>query len=526
VRPARLPAGSWLAGALLAICVGCNGDGGDADDGNAGGKGPAPGADAPDLSRANLVIISLDTLRADALSVGGGPPGISPVLQAFADESIVFSNARAQAPQTAPSHMSLFTSTYPSVHGVQNVAHEKDKQTGASRAVIVPLREDIPTLAEVLAAGGFRTIGLTDGGNLNPPHGFARGFEEYTYDLSGGRAQVDDGVRWVEQLAADDAQRFFLFWHTYQIHAPYVPPEPYMSNWATAKYDGPVRARIEKLAGMDFKQRFGAMRDVFWKDRETFGWKESAYLHGLYKGEVAYTDKQLEQLFGAMEAAGVFDDSIVIVLSDHGEEFFEHGRWQHEQLYDECLRVPLIVRLPGGWGGGRVVDTSVGLIDVMPTVLELLDVGPPRTELPGRIREHGVSLAPALMQTGTLRSRPIISEHVAMRGGNYTWLVSIEANGAKLIQDEIRGRKLPDGTIEYERKVFDLEKDPKENQDISKRGGERVDALLDLHEGFKAMLEIEGAGEGGEQVPLTCDQIEALIQLGYLGADAADDCQD
>jgi arylsulfatase A-like enzyme len=522
VRRARPWARSWLAGALLALCVGCDGDGGEP-----GGDGPAPAADAPDFSNANLVIISLDTLRADGLSVGGGPKGISPTLQAFADEAIVFSNARAQAPETAPSHMSLFTSTYPSVHGVQNVAHEKNEATGVSRPIIVPLREDIPTLAEVLAAAGFRNIGLTDGGNLNPPHGFARGFEEYTYDLSGAKAQVDDGIRWVRELGADDGNRFFLFWHTYQIHAPYVPPEPHLSNWATAKYDGPVKARIEKLSGMDFKQRFGAMRDVFWKDRETFGWPESAYLHGLYRGEIAYTDLELSRLFGAMEASGVFDDSIVIVLSDHGEEFFEHGRWQHEQLYDECLRVPLIVRLPGGWGGGRVIDAPVGLIDVMPTVLELLDVGPARTELPGRIRNHGQSLAPALTQTGPVRNRPVISEHVAMRGGNWTWLVSVEANGTKLIQDQVRGRKLPDGTIEYERQVFDLGNDPNEIQDISKSGLKRVDALLDLHEGFLKMVEIEGAGAGElSAADLDCDTIEQMIQLGYLGADAADDCPD
>ncbi|MHC4845174.1 MAG: sulfatase family protein, partial [Planctomycetota bacterium] len=241
----------------------------------------------------------------------------------------------------------------------------------------------------------------------------------------------------------------------------------------------------------------------------------------------AYTDLELSRLFGAMEASGVFDDSIVIVLSDHGEEFFEHGRWQHEQLYDECLRVPLIVRLPGGWGGGRVIDAPVGLIDVMPTVLELLDVGPARTELPGRIRNHGQSLAPALTQTGPVRNRPVISEHVAMRGGNWTWLVSVEANGTKLIQDQVRGRKLPDGTIEYERQVFDLGNDPNEIQDISKSGLKRVDALLDLHEGFLKMVEIEGAGAGElSAADLDCDTIEQMIQLGYLGADAADDCPD
>jgi arylsulfatase A-like enzyme len=517
VSPVRL-----LLGALLALCIGCSDD---TLAPGAGGADVAPPPEAPDFTGANLVIISLDTLRADGLSMGGGPAGISPVLQRFADESMVFSHARAQAPHTAPSHMSLFTSTYPSVHGVQNVSH-KMSELGTSKAIIVPLREDIPTLAEVLAADGFRTIGLTDGGNLNPPHGFARGFEEYTFQLSGVEAQVDDGLKWLGQLSRPDAERFFLFWHTYQIHAPYVPPEPFMSKWATTRYDGLLKPRIEQLSGMNFRERFGAMKDVFWKGKNMFGWPEAAFLHGLYKGEIAYTDSELERLFDAMRRRGVFENSIVIVLSDHGEEFFEHGKFQHSQLYEEVLRVPLIVRLPGGWGGGRVIDTPVALIDVMPTLLELLGVDPPADQLPGRIRKHGVSLAPALLQTGSLRNRPIISEHVAMRGGNWTWEVAVEANGAKLIYDQVRGERMPDGVIRYERQFFDLRTDPDETKDLSDAGGSVLDALLKLHEGFHKLLAFEGGGEEMDPVELDCATLEQMIELGYLSADVAEHCPD
>jgi arylsulfatase A-like enzyme len=174
-----------------------------------------------------------------------------------------------------------------------------------------------------------------------------------------------------------------------------------------------------------------------------------------------------------------------------------------------------------------VIDTPVGLIDVMPTVLELLDVNPPEGSLPGRIRHEGISFASAALGRGPVRERPIISELKAMRGGDWTWLVAIEANGAKLIYDEVRGHKLEDGTVVHEQQLYDLANDPTERRNLAAQGGPALDALLALHDGFQTLVGVEGAG-AGEMEPATmdCDEIRAMVELGYLGADALQDCGD
>jgi arylsulfatase A-like enzyme len=515
----RVATSAWRARALglalaLAATAAC-GDGG-------GDSSAAPAARTlPDFSGANLVILSLDTLRADGTSVGGGPEGISPAIARFAEEAVVFEQARAQAPHTAPSHMTLFTSTYPSVHDVQNVAHEKDED-GVSRPVIYPLAREIPTLAEVLTAGGLRCVGLTDGGNINPAHGFDRGFETYTRELTGAEAQVDDALQWLSTLRQPGAGRFFLFWHTYQIHAPYVPPEPFLSNWAPAGYDGDLKAVIASLEGKSFNERWSAMPTLFWKDRDNFGWNESAYLRGLYNGEIRFTDGQLERLFDAMREAGVFDDSIVVLLSDHGEEFFEHGKWQHEQLYEECVRVPLMVRLPGGHAGGTRIQTPVGLIDVMPTLLDLLGVDPPATALPGRVRREGRSLAEAVLTGREPRPLPVISEYIATRGPNLENILGIHAGGSTFLYDEIRAERLPDGSIEYERELYDLESDPTQQQDIAPSSPDRVAEFLRQREIFRKLIDLEKLTDAEREAAVISPELmEEFNQLGYTeGLDA------
>ena len=508
----RCPAALLLA--LLAAC----------------GDEQAPVEAAPDAGtevtgfgafpRANLVIISLDTLRADSTSVGGGPADISPSLAAFAEGAVVFEHARAQAPHTAPSHMTLFTSTLPSVHGVQNVAFKAEVANGESRAVIVPAREDVPTLAEVLKASGYRTVGLTDGGNLNPPHGFPRGFDTYTYDLAGGEAKVAAGVEQIGQLTAQDAGPFFLFWHTYQIHAPYCPPDEYIAHWAPDDYTGVLRERLDSLEGMSFKERFSAMKTVFWKDRDSFAEPEARFLHGVYQGGIRYTDDLLAGLFAALRDHGLYDTAVIVVLGDHGEEFHEHGHWQHEQVFEECLRVPLMVRLPGGRQGGTRLATPVGLIDVMPTVLDLLGIETDTLALPGRVRRGGRSLAGNLLSGQEPKRLPIISELIYDRGegGDFERLVAIYANDQKFVQDRVRGKRM-DGKVIWQRHLYDLTTDPDERTDLiaAGRGGAVEKSFEGLLAGFDRMVELERASEKErDAVPVTPEEEEQLRQLGYI----------
>lgn len=474
----------------------------------------------------NVLVISLDTCRRDALSLYGAPDDSSAHLASFARDAVVFEHARAPAPHTAPSHMSLFTSLLPSVHGVQNVQHGVHPETGKRRPLIESVPQDVPTLAEVLSARGYRCIGLTDGGNLNPPHGFDRGFEHYTADLIGAEAQFADAARWIGELRAGDAP-WFLFVHTYEMHAPYVSPPEYVARWAPDDYEGPLRQAVDALQGKSFREAFGAMRSVFWKDVDGFGADEVRYLRGLYAAGVQYTDDMAASFLDLLRGSETFDDTLVVVLSDHGEEFAEHGRWQHEQLYEECLRVPLIVRLPGGAGGGTRIPTPVSLMDVMPTLLELLGVE--RDGLPGKrfLPMQGRSLARALVTGQAPEARPVFSELRSdrtfpdgARGPLREWKVAVVHQSQKIIVDEYARQAGRDDV-----RAFDLSADPDELQpdvlvDDAVRG-----ALLEFHARFHRELELASRLEGVDAASeLDCDQLRQLVELGYVDASALGDC--
>lgn len=477
-----------------------------------------PVAPRSDFSGCNLVLISLDTLRADALATYGADPSLGERLERFAQEAVVFDHARAQAPQTAPSHMSLFTGMYPSVHGVQNVQHKQDRESGRREALIESVPESLPTLAEVLSGAGYATVALTDGGNLNPPHGFARGFDEYTRELSGVEAQVAEGIDRLSGLRQGD-DPFFLFWHTYEIHAPYVSPEAYIDRWTDEGYDGQLREVLAGLDGMEFRQRFGAMRTTFWANKANFGQPEAAFLHELYRAGVDYTDDELGALLDALDTPEARADTIVVILADHGEEFGDHGKWQHDQVFEECLRVPLMVRLPGGVGAGTRIMTPVALIDVMPSVLELMGVD--RDGLPDRTQApmQGLSLVPSLLSGVEPENRPIYSEYRADRDGGplYDWEIAVYFNDYKLIYDEHRSNRAKG--VER-RKLFNLKTDPQERTRREEAEPRVLEALTDRRDEYQKQLTLfqQLVGEGRSEVMDEATMMQ-LKELGYLGDD-------
>jgi arylsulfatase A-like enzyme len=511
--------GRWLTLAALLLVAACS------DDSTGGGSGDVE--QSVSFAGKNLILISIDTLRTDATGFSGGAEGLTDALDALAERSIVFTQARANAPQTAPSHMSLFTGVAPSVHGVQNVQHGVDPKTGKKRPLIESVPAEIPTLAESLRAAGYTTVGLTDGGNLNPPHGFMRGFDEFTYQLSGGEAQVADGVDRLASLRATGGTHF-LFLHTYQVHAPYAAATAYLERWADDDYHGPMRERVDQVAAMPFAEAFGSLKTLYWKDKESFGKPEADYLHGVYKAGVAETDDLLVPFLDALESSGALDDSIVIVLSDHGEEFLEHGRWQHDQLYEECLRVPLMIHLPGDVGAGRSIDVPVGLMDLMPTLLELLDVKRTTGDdaVTVRVPMRGRSLASHLVDGSTPRPEPILSEYRADRPGSplYDWQIAIHHQGRKFLWDQYRqtiwwgeGKAPQDWRDHY---LFDLSKDAAERTNLARTGDPLVanfrEQLDDYMKELEALEFLERLDAGGQ---LTAEQLEQLKQLGYIQED-------
>jgi len=294
-----------------------------------------------------IVLISLDTLRADHLGVYGYPRDTSPRLDEFAQQGFVFDRMLAPAPNTPPSQMAMMTSLYPGRHGFTG---QGDK-----------LAPGIETLAGRLRAAGLRTAGFVDGGYLNAAFGFDRGFDSYD-DQGGGLAGIlPRAMRWLD---AHDDEPFFLFLHTYDIHAPYLSPPPYAGMFHQRPYRGDLVPTVERLDALFLEQAALDPEDV-------------QHLIDSYDEGIRYTDAQLGRFLDDLERRGRYDDTLILVTSDHGEEFGEHGSVIHWQLYFQPnLRIPLIVRPPGSVEGPLRIADPAELIDILPTLLALAETDP------------------------------------------------------------------------------------------------------------------------------------------------------
>jgi arylsulfatase A-like enzyme len=380
--------------------------------------------------------------------------------------------------------MSLFTSVYPSVHRVYNAGQDHK----APR-----LSTGIATLAEALAAGGYRTAGFHGGGNVSSGYGFDRGFS--VYERTG---TVAPAVAWVEGNAEGP---FFLFFHTYRTHDPSLPDPGY--DLFGGDYDGPVVATEAALeAATAGEGTFAARRDAFWAAPREGNEDDLGRIVSLYDGVIRQADDEVGGLIAAIAERA--PRTVFVVLSDHGEEFHEHGRFLHDQLYQELLHVPLIVRLPDGRGAGRRVGGRVSLVDVAPTLLELLGLPP----LP---QVQGVSLLPML--DGAPGSGPSVRDQVFSEKvvghpvGNPRSNASLIVDGMKLILV---------GPSKSE--LYDLRTDPAERTDLAsgevpaelrRRLRAQLAANRKLHDSLTA-----GRREGASE--LSDEEIKQLEALGYL----------
>jgi arylsulfatase A-like enzyme len=309
--------------------------------------------------RPSLILISIDTLRADRLGSYGYERDTSPSLDALAARGVRFEAVVAESSWTLPSHMTLFTGLPPSVHGV----------TSDERR----LSAEIPMLSEVLREDGYRTFAFTGGLYVAPNFGFGRGFESYASALrhysTGAERPIpldmalDGTLKRIAELGP--AEPFFAFVHTFDVHCPYDPPEAY-----TAKFDSRPESDHVETADRCGDPDFNEM-DL------TPG--QARFLSDRYDAGIRHADDLLGAFFEKLGQAGVLERTFVAVVSDHGEEFLEHGRIGHQaSLFIECLRIPWIVAGPGL--APAVVREPVGLADVMPTLLALLGVPAPETE--------------------------------------------------------------------------------------------------------------------------------------------------
>ena len=313
----------------------------------------------------NVILISIDTLRADHLGCYGYPADTTPNIDEFSKHGVLFRTAIAHAPSTTPSHASIFTSLLPVHHG-------------ALRARQRPIAEAVKTMAEILRDAGYRTISFNGGGQVAAMYGFGRGFEIYAREPGSIAQNVEKPTYWRQR---NPDAKFFMFLHTYEVHAPYQPDPRFMEMF-DADYTGELDDKILPRLLININDGTVAIDE-----------EDVRHIVHAYDAEIRSMDLAFARLVRYMARNKLFDDTIVIFTSDHGEEFGEHaqmGRHSHA-LYDEVLRVPLIIRLPGRKFAGTIVDRQVRGIDILPTVTDLLDL------------EHldqfdGSSLTPLMMQ--------------------------------------------------------------------------------------------------------------------------------
>jgi len=327
---------------------------------------PPPAAPTePAASRPPILLISLDTLRADALGSYGYGRGTSPNIDRLAAEAIVFERAYSQSPKTAESHMTLMTGLHPRTHGVINWLEDEGRPPRR-------LGDSVPTLAQILREAGYRTHGLHGGGQVAAHFGFDRGFDRY--EPGGwGASDIFGAARTLlrEELLGGQTP-WFLFLHTYEIHDPYLPPEDHARRFVSPDYRGEVigsRERLRALAGTDWWEQ----HRIYWDRVDPERPEDVRRVRDLYDAGIHHTDQELGELLSWLRQQPAWERLLVVVLSDHGEEFREHGGFLHNSLHREVLQVPLIVRLPGGAPARpRRLSEPVRLIDVMPTLLEHL----------------------------------------------------------------------------------------------------------------------------------------------------------
>jgi len=421
----------------------------------------------------NVILISIDTLRADHLSLYGYPRETSPRLEAFASDAFVFEHALSAAPNTGPSHMSIMTSVYPVKHGL----------IGGLRRP----REGRPVLADALAEAGFRTAAFTDGGKMSREFGFAQGFDEFD-DTGGGFARILPlAERWTQM---NRGERFFLFLHTYDVHTPYAPPRPFRGMFHAVPYQGDFVPNGKNMTALAFKNSEMAPDDL-------------EHVVALYDEGIRYADEALGGFLAYLDQRlGILDETLVVILSDHGEEFGEHGSFLHWQIYHRPnLHVPLLIRLPGA--PGARIATPVETIDVTPTVLELLGLPP----LPGA---EGRSLAPMMRAAASRIAFP--SERTAPRPA-LAWPPA---------PSEIPLRSVIDGHFQLlidvdggPPRLFDLDADPLATTDVS---AAHPDVVARLSADWKTWYaeNQDQILEPGPEVEIPEKTRERLRELGYL----------
>ncbi len=402
--------------------------------------------------KTNVILITLDTVRADRMGFLGSKRGLTPHLDALAKQSVVFEQAYSQAPLTPVSHATILTGTYPQFHQV----HDFGNKLGST----------LPYLPDLLHARGYRTGAFVGSIILDPKNGFAPGFERGfdVYDAGFHRQKkgesrfqsiqrradetLDRALPWLEKNSQGP---FFMFLHIWDAHDPYEPPAPYKTRYASAPYDG----------------------------------------------EIAYLDAALGKLFALLRAKGLYENTVIVIMSDHGESLGDHGEKTHGVfLYDSTIHVPLVIRLPGAKFAGKRVKTRVSLVDVAPTILDAtLDAVPTVMQGQSLLR---------IMSAAGAQDRPSFAETEYPQGA-FGWSAL---------------KALRTGTFLFikapEQELYDVSADPGEKKNLAGTNKATAARLSSQVEDF---LKRSSTGASVKDASaLDPKDVEKLSSLGYVAS--------
>jgi arylsulfatase A-like enzyme/Tfp pilus assembly protein PilF len=421
------------------------------------------GPPAVSTKRPNILLITLDTTRADRMGFLGSKAGLTPNLDTLARSSVVFERAYAQVPLTTPSHANIFTGTYPQFDHLTYMGQ--------------PLAADLPYLPDLLHQRGYRTAAfvgsfIIDSKNLVAA-GFGRGFDTYDANFH-NRKKGEDRYLSIERradtvvshaLAWLDAHRggpFFMWVHCYDPHAPYDPPEPYKTRYAASPYDG----------------------------------------------EIAYTDQAMGKLIAGLQARGLYDGALIALMADHGEALGEHGEKHHGIfLYDETVHVPLLFKLPKQRFAGIHVEGRARLVDVAPTILQEEGIPVPKAMQGGSL----LNLMKAAASATGAAVAPANPDRPAYAESDYAH----RAFGWSALRAWRTGKYLY--VDAPERELYDQTTDPQAAHNLAADSK----AVADTMQSQVNLFRSQTTSADTKRVSLSPEESEILRALGYVGTDAA-----
>lgn len=449
------------------------------------------GCGAPQAPRPDVVLITLDTTRSDHLGAYGSPRPNSPHLDAFARDAIVYERAWSTAPWTLPAHASMLTGKHPTSHGAHFDAESGNVNLGQawgedtlSDIRANRLAEEETTLAELLRDRGYATAVFAGGPWLAPAFGLLQGYELRDADvreLNGRSAEslTDAALAWLQRVPAD--RPLHLLVNYFDPHAPYEPPEeftPPASEYAIDEADlpDPEEHPLEALASLG-KGRLGLAAQR------------------RYDGEIRYTDHHLGRLLDALRGAGRFENALIVVTSDHGELFGEHGQLMHGNWhYEELLRVPLIVRLSGGRGSGSRVQTPVSLVDLLPMIAAEAGLALPDDVEGVAVGEREWVLAESFPDPRSVALYGDDFDRSLATGIRWPWKLTRDSRGPH--------------------QLYRLDDDPGEASDLASSRGAQADALV--RELERARSTLSPPPQRATPDDVSPETVESLRALGYI----------